>query len=96
MARPEKIQSLIDAHEGKLPEHSGLGHYSVMYLCKDGGVICAKCANENLKLTDDPDDPQWYITDIVSEFENPIDCDNCYEEVPVLWKVKPIKENPNG
>lgn len=88
MPRPEKIKELLDEHYGEFPEHTGLGRKSMIYLTMDGGWLCAKCANENIELTDDPNDEQWYIIDYTSEWAEEDDekiCDNCYETIPVVF-----------
>lgn len=57
------------------------GGYPLFHLTKDNGILCTKCANENLKLTLG-DDPQWQI--IHSEInytDKDLYCDNCYEKI---------------
>lgn len=56
------------------------GGYPLYYITADGGVLCAKCANDNYELTLNADDPQWYIVDVDVRWEDnyaPVYCDNC-------------------
>ncbi len=57
------------------------GGYPLYYLCADGGVLCSKCANTEIKLTSDPDaDTQWKIVDVDINWEdNHLICDHCGE-----------------
>jgi len=56
------------------------GGYPIYYVTKDGGVLCAKCANDNLELTLG-DDPQWRIVAEDINYEGNFNCDHCYEAV---------------
>jgi hypothetical protein len=54
------------------------GGYPIFYVTKDGGCLCPKCANENITLLTDPDDPQWYVLGTEINYENDsLYCDNC-------------------
>ena len=57
------------------------GGYEIHYITGDGGVLCHKCANDNLDLTLG-DDPQWQIValDVNYEHQN-LHCDNCGSQV---------------
>ena len=57
------------------------GGYPIYYLCADGGVLCSKCANEQIKLTSDPEiDHQWQIVVADINYEDPyLVCDHCGE-----------------
>lgn len=94
--RSEQVKDLLE-HHGEYPEHSGLGHDELFYMTGDGGILCAKCANKNLSLTHDPDDPQWYVTDVDSNWEryegDPLLCDNCYREIEPIYGY--LKEGEN-
>lgn len=76
----ENIKKVME--DGKYPAYAWPGGYPLFYLCKDGGVLCPDCANKEIELTDDPDDPQWYIVayDVNYEDEN-MYCDHCNKHV---------------
>jgi hypothetical protein len=54
------------------------GGYPLYYVVADGGVLCAKCANDNLRLTLS-DDPQWRIVGMDINYEDGPYCDHCNE-----------------
>jgi len=59
------------------------GGYPIYYVCEDGGVLCADCANNNIDLTTDPDaERDWKIVagDINYE-DDSLSCDNCYGHI---------------
>lgn len=58
------------------------GGYELHYHTKDGGVLCKDCANANLELTLNEDDPQWFIIarDVLWEGD-PIQCDHCNRDI---------------
>lgn len=68
------------------PAYAWPGGYPIYYVTVDGGVLCPKCANENLAETTnaDPDtlDEQWAIqgNDVNWEDEDLI-CDNCNQKI---------------
>ncbi len=55
------------------------GGYPIYYLCDDGGVLCSKCANNNIKLTSDPGaERDWKITAADVNYEDAyLVCDHC-------------------
>lgn len=57
------------------------GGYPLYYLCADGGVLCSKCANTEIKLTSAVDaDDQWKIVAADINYEDPyLVCDHCGE-----------------
>lgn len=59
------------------------GGYPIYYVCKDGSILCSHCANENIKLTSDPeaaDDWRIVATDI--NYEDPgLTCDHCSKHI---------------
>ena len=59
------------------------GGYPLYYICKDGGVLCADCANDNIKLTSAPDaDDQWTIVARDINWEDAgLTCDHCNKAV---------------
>lgn len=57
------------------------GGYPIYHITKDNGILCSKCANENLKLTLG-DDPQWLIIHSEINYEDTdLQCDNCYKQI---------------
>jgi hypothetical protein len=72
-----EIQNKIKT-EHKLNIYAWPGGYPLFYITKDGGALCAKCANDNIELLSDPDDPQWYLMGYEVNYENEeLICDNC-------------------
>ena len=57
------------------------GGYPLYYVCADGGVLCSKCANTEVKLTSMVDaDDQWKIVAADINYEDPhLECDHCGE-----------------
>lgn len=61
------------------------GGYPIYHVTRDGGILCTKCANRNLKLTLG-DDPQWQIIHSVVNWEdNGLECDNCYSKIEAAY-----------
>ena len=68
------------------PAYAWPGGYTIYYVTKDGGCLCAKCANENLNMTLDKDYDQWFIVGQEINYEDPdLQCDNCYGEIPASY-----------
>lgn len=59
------------------------GGYPVYYTCEDGGVLCPVCANENLKLTSDPEaEPDWRLVAADINYEDAdMYCDHCNKPI---------------
>lgn len=55
------------------------GGYPIFYLCADGGVLCPKCANDNIALTTDPDaEKDWRIVASDINYEDDwLFCSHC-------------------
>lgn len=55
------------------------GGYPIFYVCRDSGVLCPDCANENIKLTTDPDaESDWAIEGADINWEDRfLTCDHC-------------------
>jgi hypothetical protein len=67
---------------GNYPAYAWPGGYPMYYLCKDGGVLCPKCLNDNKALINDPDEPEWYVLASDINYEDPdLYCDNCSERI---------------
>lgn len=69
---------------GKLASSAWPGGYPLYYVTQDGGTLCPECVRkaESEGLTDDPDDPQWYIIVAVINWEDEtLYCDDCNEPI---------------
>ena len=74
---------MIQDEEGNLPQWAWPGGHPIFYLAQDGGVLCAKCANENKELSGDEFDPQWNIVAFdINDNDEPIVCAHCNEKIP--------------
>lgn len=89
--RPENVRSLLEMFPEFKFSHlewqafTDLGGYPIYYLVQDGGVLCPKCANENLNLTLG-EDPQWKIVEGEINYEDPdITCDHCNSTIPSAY-----------
>jgi hypothetical protein len=63
------------------------GGYPLFYICKDSGVMCPVCANENIKLTIDPDAADdWKLVAADVNYED-IDlfCDHCNQRIEAAY-----------
>ncbi len=74
--------------DGKLVSFAWPGGYPIIYLCKDGGVVCPQCANEN----------DWNGEQGVENgdifWEGPaMSCDNCNAEIESAYG-DPDEDNP--
>lgn len=65
------------------PRWAWPGGYPIFYITADDGVLCSKCANNNITLTSDRDgDDQWRIVAADINYEDTsLHCDNCNELV---------------
>ena len=67
---------------GKLQSYAFPGGYPLYYVTDDGGVLCPDCANENIGLTDDPNDPQWFIIGATINYEDGcLFCNHCHKRI---------------
>lgn len=59
------------------------GGYPIYYVVADGGILCSKCANDNIKLTSDPDaESDWRIVASDINYEDPdLFCDHCDQRI---------------
>lgn len=75
--------SLPRDHNGELIRFTYPGSYSVIYRTKDGGTLCASCANGEREepVDDDVDDfleAQWHLVAADVYWEGPdMFCDHC-------------------
>ncbi len=85
MTTVENDMTMVGNHldeYGEYPVYSWSGGYRLYYVTADGGFLCAECANENKDLTEDPDDPQWFIVGCDVNYEDPdLICDHCGKEL---------------
>lgn len=87
------MQDIPRDSDGKLPASTDLGGYPLYYVCKDGGCLCPKCANQ-YGQTDSPDDAQWHLIGGDVHWEGaPIVCDHCNAEVESAYG-DPAMERP--
>ena len=61
--------------------------YQVIFITKDGGVLCHACTKENLESIGEAikegHDPQWEVIAIDGNPENPeLYCDHCSNQIP--------------
>ena len=67
---------------GQVQSYAFPGGYPLFYLAADGGVLCPSCVNENLALTNDPDDKQWHIVGADCNLEDDsLTCDHCSKRI---------------
>ena len=73
---------MTDYEKGEYDYFAWPGGYPLFYITKDCEVLCPKCANENKELTEDIDDPQWYITNVDINWEDTtLYCDHCSKHI---------------
>ena len=55
------------------------GGYPIFYVCRDGGVLCPDCANDNIEMTADPGaERDWTIDAADINYEDKfLTCDHC-------------------
>jgi hypothetical protein len=63
------------SENGKLPAYAWPGGYPIYYLCADGEVLCADCANSEEAVNADESDKQWHIVGADCNYED--DCMHC-------------------
>jgi len=70
--------------DGKYTKWAWPGIYPVFHVVADGGVLCAKCANEHSRRNDPecPDDDQWRVVASDVNWNDPeLFCDHCNERI---------------
>lgn len=83
---PEVEALLSKSGTDRLPVCSWPGGYTVLYLCSDGSVFCADCANgkNNSDVRTRPygEDKQWDIECVSSYSEGPVlYCAHCDKDI---------------
>lgn len=74
--------------DGKLWAFTSVGSYPIVYLTKDGGELCAACANgENgSEASETSADPQWRLIGATVNWEgSPSYCDHCNAELETAY-----------
>lgn len=76
-----------ELESGKLQAFAWPGGYPVFYVTGNCGVLCPKCANDNRKLLNDPDDKQWYVIGVDINYEDyHLFCDNCNSQIEPAYE----------
>ena len=79
------IKALLADNDNKFPSYAWPGGYPIFYVCKDNGVLCPTCANDNRKLVDaakQDNDPQWDVVAADVNYEDDsLYCDNCSQRI---------------
>ena len=74
-----KLDDIKDS-KGNLPKYSSVGCYPLFYLDGENSVLCAECANESEKDSDEIDKFKPVACD--ANWEDPtLFCDNCSERI---------------
>lgn len=72
--------------QGMPRAHSDLGGYPLFYIAADGGVLSPEAVTENLRLTNDPDDKQWFIVGVDVNYEDrDLICDETGKRIPCAY-----------
>ena len=77
MTSPDKLLALAKQ------KYAWPGGYPLLFLMKDGGVLCPDCVvREWETISQAEDDPQWELEGYFIHYEGPPwPCDHCYEFV---------------
>lgn len=76
---------------GHVRAFSDLGGYPLVYLAKDGGVLCAACVENELKLCTDPDERQWFVIAHDVNWEDPaLYCEHCEERIESAYAEEEV------
>lgn len=71
--------------DGTYPAYAWPGGYPIYYYCKDGGILCPTCVNDNkeeIEQAEEYEDAQWWIIAQEIHWEGPpLTCDHCYKEI---------------
>jgi len=76
----------LPIENGKIVSYAWPGGYPVFYICKDGGILCPDCVQENLKLIQENIETEsqadWRVigSDINWE-DSSLHCDNCSKRI---------------
>lgn len=72
--------------DGMPRKFTDLGGYPLYYVTKDSGVLSPEAVIENLSLTNDPDDPQWYVVRAEVNYEDQdLVCDHTGQRIPSAY-----------
>jgi len=82
--------------DGSFRAYSSYGCYTIFYVTKDGGVLCAKCATSDGQTTD-PYDPQWFLVGVDVHWEGePLTCAHCEGEIEPSYPDDEPKAGDSG
>ena len=74
-----KLDHIRD-EQGKLPAYAWPGGYTILYLAKDNGILCPKCANAFNPATDNDEQLEPVAYDVY--YEGPTEyCEHCNAEI---------------
>ena len=63
-------------------KYSSPGGYPILYVCDDGGVLCADCVADEIDQCCDPYSGGFYVTGHDANWEDPsLFCDHCSERI---------------
>lgn len=92
MANLESLRA--SSGDGTLPAYAWPGAYPVIYLTRDGSVLCPDCAN---KPEDECSDPV-VVGDVFWE-GTPLECDDCGKSMESAYgdpEIEPGREDNHG
>ena len=76
----QRIAKLLAENGGKLPPYAFPGGYAIQYVTSDGGVLCAKCADEQIRKPQD--EAEFNVLDFFVHWEGPaLTCECCNEPI---------------
>ena len=81
-----------------MPRHcTDLGGYPVYYVTKDGGILSPEAVLENLQLTNDPEDAQWYVVASEVNYEDQdLFCDHTGKRIESAYGDPEEAESPSS
>lgn len=86
------IEMLKAEHGGKLPAFAWPGGYPILYLAKDNGVLCPKCANAFNPATDNDEQLEPVAYDI--HYEGAAEqCEHCNALIESAYGDPDAEEN---
>ena len=84
------LTEMIRNDSGEIATYAWPGGYPLYYACKDGGVLCAKCVNANIKLILDATledlNTGWEVAGADINYEDQeLTCDNCNAQIEAAY-----------
>lgn len=85
--------------DGSFPHYAWPGGYRMVYWAKDGGLLCAECANKHGHVADGTDctseDAQWRLEGQDVLWEGPDwQCDHCGQTFPTEYGDPDVPDEP--